>query len=305
MSCRGLILDSKGEVVSRPFSKFFNFSEHLDQKKPLPAEDFEVTDKLDGSLGISYWHDGVKIATRGSFTSDQAIKANEILQKKYPKFQETYNPDYTYLWEIIYPANRIVVDYGEIEDLHLLTMVHTAFGIEVLYEFLGKEGFPVVQRFDGITDVTKIKEMARDNAEGFVIKYKSGLRLKSKYLEYCRLHKLLTMINSKTIWELLKNNDTFDELLERVPDEFYSWVKKTKDDLEAQFKKIEIVTQHDFELVKDMKTRKEQALFLQENSDYPGVVFALLDNKTELATLAIWKMLKPKAEKPFMEDIDA
>src|SRR5689334_6486551 len=69
---RGLILNVKtGEVVARPFAKFFNYGEEM------PADDNEIvsiTEKMDGSLGILYREDGqFKIATRGSFISDQAI----------------------------------------------------------------------------------------------------------------------------------------------------------------------------------------------------------------------------------------
>jgi len=67
---RGLILSRSGEVVARPFDKFFNYGEGGQfPTHPLVS----VTEKMDGSLGILYRHDGLhKIATRGSFDSDQA-----------------------------------------------------------------------------------------------------------------------------------------------------------------------------------------------------------------------------------------
>lgn len=53
LQCRGLIATLDGEVVARPFPKFFNHGEpeaaHLDLHAPC-----RVTDKLDGSLGILY-----------------------------------------------------------------------------------------------------------------------------------------------------------------------------------------------------------------------------------------------------------
>ena len=35
------------------------------------------------------------------------------------------------------------------------------------------------------------------------------------------------LISSKVIWEYLRTGKSFDEILQRVPDEFYNWVKKT------------------------------------------------------------------------------
>lgn len=109
--CRGLIIDDDGNVVAMPFVKFFNYEEH--KAEEIPTTNFEVFDKMDGSLGILFYYAGNwHIATRGSFVSDQAIRAKEIL-KKYNT--EDLDEEITYLFEIIYPENRIVVNYGEEE----------------------------------------------------------------------------------------------------------------------------------------------------------------------------------------------
>src|SRR5579885_481968 len=126
MMCRGLITTSAGEIVARPFPKFFNYEEYEGQ---IPKEPFTVTEKMDGSLGILYFVDGKPaIATRGSFTSEQAIRATAILRERYEHFP--FSPHYTYLFEIIYPGNRIVVDYGKMDDLVLLATIYTKTGAE-------------------------------------------------------------------------------------------------------------------------------------------------------------------------------
>jgi RNA ligase len=96
LSCRGLVTDDDGRIVARPFKKFFNIEQH-DQ---LPSLDFEVFEKMDGSLGILFYYvNEWIIASRGSFTSDQAIKAKELLSK-YPLNKLDKNK--TYCFEIIY-----------------------------------------------------------------------------------------------------------------------------------------------------------------------------------------------------------
>lgn len=66
---RGLIINRRtGEVVARPFDKFFNWGEG-GRKAPYTAHIVNVYEKLDGSLGILYRDKGYKIATRGSFPS--------------------------------------------------------------------------------------------------------------------------------------------------------------------------------------------------------------------------------------------
>ncbi len=202
---RGLITDSQGNIVARPFKKFFNLSEHIGEDTklpPLPLEDFEVTEK-----------------------------------------------------------------------------------------------------YDGITDITKLTELAEDNKEGFVIRFSSGVRVKIKFEEYIRLHRLVTGVNARTIWDLLRNNQSFDELLDKVPDEYFEWVKKTKTNLEEEFKQIEDEAVYAFNQIKYLETRKEQALFLQEHSHYPGVVFKMIDKQPHQDL--IWRMLRPVASKPYHQDIDA
>lgn len=96
LSARGLVTDEFGTIVARPFKKFFN----MEEGKHTPTSDFEVFEKVDGSLGIVFnYKDEWLIATRGSFTSDQAIKGKEMLDR-YPT--EKLDKNKTYLFEIIY-----------------------------------------------------------------------------------------------------------------------------------------------------------------------------------------------------------
>ena len=156
--------------------------------------------KLDGSLGISYaTPNGIQIATRGSFTSDQAVHATKLFQERYSALPWEADK-YTYLFEVIYPENRIVVDYAGLDDLVLLAVIDTQTGQDVPLP----EWFPNrVTTYDGITDLSALKGMAKDNEEGFVVRFSSGLRIKVKFDEYVRLHRLITGVNARRIWELL------------------------------------------------------------------------------------------------------
>src|SRR5271169_5724921 len=85
--CRGLIYNNAGEIVARPFKKFHNLNTQSmpeTMAENLPPYLPEITLKMDGSLGIWY-PDGTShgaIATRGSFTSDQAIWATDWWKEK-------------------------------------------------------------------------------------------------------------------------------------------------------------------------------------------------------------------------------
>jgi T4 RnlA family RNA ligase len=293
LMCRGLILDAEFNIVARPFAKFFNLGESENQV--LPNEPFEVYEKLDGSLGIMYFVDNQAfIATRGSFTSDQAVKANAILNEKYAQIlRGSLDKTKTYLFEIIYPENRIVVDYGATEDLILTAIVNNATGKDLP---LVDIGFPLVKQYHGIHDIHILKTLEETNREGFIIKYKSGLRYKVKFEEYMRIHRIVTQVSNINIWEYMSADMPFDEILDRVPDEFYDWVKKTSESLKMQFETIENQCKLDFKI---LDNRKESALYFQTCA-YPSVLYKMLDEKPYDAV--IWKMLRPDFQKPFSKN---
>jgi len=291
MMARGLILDTEMNIVARPFGKFFNLEEHTESE--IPNLPFDVYEKMDGSLGILYWlNDKPFIATRGSFNSEQSQHANEILYSKYPHTFDNIDKSSTYLFEIIYPQNRIVVDYGLIDDLVLLTIINNETGEERIEDI----GFPIVKKFDGINDLKELRALEQDNKEGFVVKFKNGFRVKMKFAEYVRLHRIITGISNVVIWEYLSEGKSFDELLEKVPDEFYQWVKNTKEQLENNFNSIKKECES---VYKEFETRKETAIYFQTQK-YPAVLFLMLDKKS--TDKAIWKLVRPEYSKPFKQN---
>ncbi len=307
--CRGLIMNDLDEVVARPFKKFFNLSEH--QPNEIPNETFEVYEKMDGSLGILYFDDieGITqpfMASRGSFNSEQSIKANEMLKEKYQHTYAKLDKNITYLFEIIYPENRIVVDYGKTEALVLLAMIDTKTGLELP---LMDIGFPLVKKYDGINDLETLKSLENSTQEGFVVKFASGFRVKVKFAEYIRLHRIITRVSNISIWENMKNNADFDEILERVPDEFFAWVKNTRLEILSKYEEIEQNARQIFDnapikkATADYKLTKEDRKLASEHFlQFPHnkILFAMLDGKKYEDY--IWKCVRPSYEKPFLNN---
>jgi len=343
IQCRGLVTNSKGDIIARPFKKFFNYEEH--KPEDIPNEDFVVYEKMDGSLGILFYYEyelsderryniwfnnnyetGMErfydpnnlpdfdnsyyeptpktkgewiMATRGSFTSPQAIKGKEILSKH---DISPLRKDNTYLFEIIYPENRIVVDYGNEEKLVVLGAIHTETGDEVsnsaLFTMTGL-GFEVVTTYKTWGEgYDLLKEEISKDKEGYVIRFKNGFRMKIKGDEYKRLHRILTNVSNRDIWEYLKDNKPFDELLEKVPDEFNEWVKETVRDLTVRFENIDNDYNDIFNSINTIN-RKD---FAEKALRYPhsSILFAMHDGKP--THNIIWKLIYPSYSKPFKKD---
>lgn len=295
MQTRGLILDTDYNVVARSFRKFFNIEEH--KPNEIPNLKFDAFDKLDGSIGILYFLDGKPyIASKGSFTSEQSKRATEILYTKYKHTFDKLNPSNTYVFEIIYPENRIVVNYGDTNDIIQLAVINTITGSDMPMEDIG---FPMVKKYDGINDIESLKLLDNNNnKEGFVIRFSNGFRVKMKFAEYVRLHRIVTGVSNIAIWDYMATGKSFDELLERVPDEFYDWVKKTQFDISNNYETILQDCKNSFKI---LATRKETAIYYQTQK-YPSVLFAMLDGFDY--SVLIWKLVKPKHSKPFSNNND-
>jgi T4 RnlA family RNA ligase len=289
LSCRGLVTDDRAVVYARPFKKFFN----IEEGKHTPTSEFEVFEKMDGSLGIMFKYNGEVIcATRGSFASDQAVWMSKFA-KEY-NYQDIIVDGFTYLFEIIYPENRIVVNYGDQERLVLLGIIKTESGEELPYDDISFEGWDIVNKYDGIRDYSELKSKIDNNAEGFVIRFSNGDRMKIKGEEYLRLHKVMTNLSTTAVWEVLSNGSSMDDLLKDVPDEFYDKIKDYEKSLIVQFNKLGEEYQNHFDSIKGLGIRKlfaQTAIMFQ----HPSILFGMLDGKDISPT--IWKIIKPEFRK--------
>ena len=300
VQCRGLVTNSKGEIIARPFKKFFNYEEH--KPEDIPNEEFVVYEKLDGSLGILFNYQGEWIlSTRGSFTSPQSIKGKEILDRH---DISAWRKDNTYLFEIIYPENRIVVDYGNEEKLVVIGCIHTETGDEVsdaALSLLQQSGFEVVTTYKTWGEgYDLLKEEISKDKEGYVIRFKNGFRMKIKGDEYVRLHRILTNISNRDIWEYLKDNKPFDELLEKVPDEFNDWVKETVRDLTIRFDNINKDYTEIYENLKSQNLDRKEFAIKAKHYRHSNILFNMLDGKEHKQN--IWKIIYPTYSKPFKKD---
>ena len=293
LATRGLVTDSSGRVVARPFKKFFN----LEETKHTPTQDFEVFEKMDGSLGIVFlWEGRVVYATRGSFASDQA-KWMAMWANRY-NFSEVLAEGYTYLFEIIYPENMIVVNYGGESRLVLLGVIKTDTGEEISWDELSTfEGWDLVERYDGISDYNLLKGMVKSNREGFVVRFSNGSRVKIKGEEYLRLHRIMTNLSTTAIWEVLSGGGDILSTLVDVPDEFYDKIHQYSNKLVDKYNKIEDGYIWIFKILSRSDDFEIRARFaeLAKKHKYPAILFRMYDNKDY--SDVIWKIIRPEFRK--------
>jgi RNA ligase len=307
MAARGLITDEDGNIVLRPFQKFFNVEEW---KESYPSGHVEVYEKVDGSLITAGWtaEDGLIVASRGSFDSDQAKHARDLIVNKYG--QEWIIPNLTYVFEVVYPENRIVVNYGNTDELVLLGVQETN-GEGWSHHSMINSDFPFrvaeqVATFPSMTELLEadLKPTIKPNSEGYVIRFSNEFRLKLKGDEYLRLHRIVTNTNSKTIWEMCKDGRSFEDLITNVPDEFMWWVKQKHKEFTKEFKEIDDAHKGIFNQINSDRPRTQFAAAVEDYTRsggykkfHRGIMYAMKDNKSY--DHLIWATIKPiVAEKP-------
>ncbi len=227
---RGLIIHwPTATVAARPFDKFFNLGEkHITD---LPSGPFEATAKLDGSLGILYrCTEGYAIATRGNFVSKQAGWATAYLRARYNLMGLPENV--TLLFEIIYPDNRVIIDYGESEALYLIG-ARKFDGYDYNYKELTRLaeqfGLPIVESVK-VTSLAELEQLANNASgiEGWVLRFEDGSRVKVKTIEYIRIAQILNRLTPARVRDvlLLDSQADWDEYVMDLPEELYQKVEE-------------------------------------------------------------------------------
>ena len=227
--CRGKVIDmNTREIVSYPFDKFFNLNEVPETDESIikeyinDADYIFATEKIDGSLvAITKLNNGkFLITTNGSFDNEQTDMAKKLIDEKYSEFKKVSKNGFTYIFEIIYPENKIVIDYGNKKAMYLLAVRNLkTFNLvspEETRKFAAdcKFEMPAVYDFENLdTMVNLAHTMKNANREGWVIRIgnKNGeFMVKLKLDEYFEMHKAFGKITVPWVYRHLLIGDIDD-----------------------------------------------------------------------------------------------
>nr|WP_241680267.1 RNA ligase [Metabacillus mangrovi] len=287
LQCRGLILDeSTGEVLARPFPKFFNHGEMPELEAAIPFSEMpEFTIKHDGSLGICYRINGkLYWSTRGSFESEQAKAAQVIWDQNYSHVQVPN--EITLLVEIIHSSTRVVVNYNGMSDLIIIGAINRFTGHDYSHtelQELGKElGMQVTEQIKlTVEEAIKLKDTIDHNSEGWVLRWPNGMRLKIKGSSYLDIHKIAYGLSDKLKTEYWASGK-IEELILKMPEEFREEIEGFKTRLDGHSKDLTAVVTHHFSAADEHSSdRKSFALYVNQNvpNELKYLVYKKADGK--------------------------
>jgi RNA ligase len=322
--CRGLIVrEDTEEIIARPYEKFFNLGTAGMPETEMAAATREpdaLYEKMDGFLCILYEWEGQKyLASKGSFHSTHAKWATATYRKLEEKrgWPIYWPTGCTPVFEGITKNLRIVVDYGDREELVLTGIVDIESGEETTPSKLWRFGqinrfkTPTIYPFTLAWANKDSLTSGQKNFEGYVAYWQrpgqTPLRLKIKYTEYLRIHRMVSGVSPKRIFEALQNGwpAEMNEWLDDSTPWFNKFVATWKSVLETKYKSLVIGATNAYVETKakaynsvatlgsiGLWTRKQWAEeFKKYPEDLQPILFAMFDGKN--IEPFIWKRVKP------------
>jgi RNA ligase len=323
--CRGIIVNrDTGEIVARPFEKFHNYGSttSVGESRAIPIGQPVVWEKMDGFMCTQYRWLGIDyIASKGSFHSVHAKWATSQIRKMLGFCIPNLPDNKTLVFEGLHRDLRIVIDYKERQELVLLAVIDNETGVEYSPESLesvARElGFNTPLNYNLTLEQAReysLGECGKCSEEGYVLTwYRDGVppfRLKMKFIEYLRLHRMVTGVSPKRIWEVLATEQTAElkKYLSQSTPWFSDFVQKWMRALNAEYERIYARGNHVYNQAQAKVERTFPNGFVTlsqlhagrrvfaetatapENKEFSAIAFAMLDGK-QIAPV-IWKQVR-------------
>jgi hypothetical protein len=186
--CRGLVVDADFNIVSRPFTKIYNYGVEARAPKFEPDEIVTAYRKVNGFMAALTWHNNdILVSTTGSLDSDFVQYVYDLIDvDKYRKVLSGW-PMYTFMFECVHPDDPHIIP--EQVGMYLLGYRRKAWNSVVVGGNLlaWQFGTPRVEAY--YVSVEELQRMAKEcKHEGFVFYHEDGraAKIKSPYYLTCK-----------------------------------------------------------------------------------------------------------------------
>lgn len=229
---RGLVLEKDTwKCVAKPFNRFFNVGEVAEEYSKFHWPRFDCIEKVDGSLIVLYNYEGKWLVnTSGSFGLGQAQNFDDSWANLFWKFAQFDKSklfdEYTYIFELCTPYNRVVKEYAAPTTFLLgVNWLGPNFELtESAVTTVAKEigaNRPIIHQATSEDCVRALMESLEDQDEvheGVILRDKNNMRYKWKTQKYINLHHLSdngNVILPKNLTRIVLNGDMDEVLTQR------------------------------------------------------------------------------------------
>lgn len=266
--CRGLILDNELKPVCVPFFKFGNYGESY-----CPEIDWntaQVQEKIDGSLCKIWHHNGKwRVSTNGMIDAYTAELVNDarLAISPFKTFGELFDvaarnsglnydildKNYTYMFELVSPFNRVIVSYEETRIFHIGARNNTTLEEEDVDIGVAK---PKRFHIKTLGDCIEAAKALPFDEEGYVVVDKNYNRVKIKSPQYVMAahvrnngcvttDRILDIIRANEVTEFLIYCNDFEPVLRDIERRINAVIERM-DRREREISALNIASQKDF-----------------------------------------------------------
>ena len=305
---RGIIIDKNTlEVACWPFNKFFNY--HENYAADIDWSTARVQQKLDGSI-IKLWFN--KYTNSWQWSTNGMINAKNALTDKSPKYHNfmelilscdnyidipwpALEKDKTYIFELVGPDNKIVIDYTVNHLYHIGTRSNitgkeydTYLGAAIHGGFIDH---PKEYSLNSLQDCLITIKYLNNEAltdEGFVVVDAKRQRIKIKTSEYLFYHHFCNNnLTKKMVIKLLQTDDiSIDNIIKQYPI-FKDMINHYQSEIErVEFEAAIAISKARRIYRKYNYDRKATAIEIKKmKSPYEALMFNALGNRKRTKTL--------------------
>lgn len=243
--CRGIAFDTHGDLIRRPFHKFFNIGEKAETQPDIISNQMKqshlILEKLDGSMIAPFLVSGkIRLGTKMGIT-DIALQVESWIDDRYLKFiKECIDNNLTPIFEWVSPDNKIVLNYTE-PNLILTGIRDNYFGQYTDYnsmvDIANSQGISVVKAYEPASTNFNafMKEVkALENKEGYVVRFQDGQMVKAKGDWYLLRHKSKDLISKEHKVVQLILNESIDDLIPMITPEDVKYIEDLTSKLEIR-----------------------------------------------------------------------
>jgi hypothetical protein len=231
--CRGTIVDKDFNVVSRPFTKVYNYG--VESNAPVLAADTKVTAfrKVNGFMTAMTWHNGkLLVSTTGSTDSPYVAMVEELMGENRYKFEDhcEFYKDFTWMFEAVHRTDPHIIP--EKEGLYLLGWRKKEWDSRVECDPFALDSHAQVLGTHHVESVTtsmgRLQQLAKEcRHEGYVAYTEDGVSFKIKSPYY--LTSKWVARNPRTA----KLVDLNKDIKHNIDEEYYGLIDAIRLNIEA------------------------------------------------------------------------
>lgn len=255
-ACRGIVLDKECNVIMPCIPKFFNYEQLPIMQRLIVQDRFVkkqslITKKYDGCLAAIFpYKDELIITSKCSFDSFVVDAAKDILKDCSFDKLRLKELNIGLVCEIIHPDTHILVDYGDLKEIRVITAFNLNDKTELSYQEvavlltdLDCDKLKMVEQVKfSIDELEEWQETHDATEEGFVVRFQDNFRVKFKSKEYLNCAKIASHITPSAFVDYILENwdeeDCFKPLENRIaamPDEVQKEAKEILYNLRLRF----------------------------------------------------------------------